>query len=475
MKNTLFWYDLETTGLDSILDRAIQFAGIRTDLNLEIIAEPVNMLSSLSDDILVDPEAILTTGIDIETLQSDGLIEFDFLNRIMTEFMEPQTCVAGYNNLSFDDEFIRQALYRNLFDPYAREWQGGNSRWDVMNLMRMAHALRPQGFSWPIKADGTTSFRLEHLAAANEIGHEQAHDALSDVFATVGVTKKLRQVQPKLFDFFFNLRSKSFVLNQLYPLKKQMIIHVAAHYPASRAHIGVLLPIAAHPVNRNSIICADLLVQPEFLLGLTSAQIQQKLFDDKGEQSSGNRPGLQSLQINRCPAIAPMATLSAARADSLGIDIALCAERQKLLQNSAGLVETVTEVFASQSRDSEVDPDFMLYGGEFFSNQDTSRMEEARGLGPNCTQLSGHFDDGRLDELLFRFKARYFCSELDDDQKLRWHSFKQDRWQQQNRIGDYYQRTQHCLAENKANNALESLIRRLLWQAKQIDLDLLSR
>ncbi|MBT3424992.1 MAG: exodeoxyribonuclease I, partial [Gammaproteobacteria bacterium] len=345
MKDTFFWYDLETTGLDSILDRAIQFAGIRTDLNLELVDEPVNILSALSDDILVDPEAILTTGIDVEALPHDGLLEIDFLNQIMAEFMQPQTCVTGYNNLNFDDEFIRQALYRNLFEPYAREWQGGNSRWDVINLMRMAHALRPEGFSWPKKADGTTSFKLEHLAAANEINHDHAHDALSDVYATIGVTKKLRQVQPKLCEFFFKLRLKPFVLDQLYPLKKQMLIHIATFYPASRAHIGVLLPVAAHPVNRNSIICVDLLGEPEALLGLTSEQLKQRLFAVKDEHDHSIRPALQTLQINRCPAIAPIATLPAAKADSLGIDLALCAERQKILQNSAGLVETITEVY----------------------------------------------------------------------------------------------------------------------------------
>jgi exodeoxyribonuclease I len=470
MKDTLFWYDLETTGLDSILDRAIQFAGIRTDLDLELVAEPVNILSALSDDILVDPEAILTTGIDIEALQRGGLLEIDFLSQVMAEFMQPQTCVTGYNNLNFDDEFIRQALYRNLFEPYAREWQGGNSRWDVINLMRMAHALRPDGFSWPKKADGTTSFKLEHLAAANEISHDHAHDALSDVYATIGVTKKLRQVQPKLCEFFFKLRLKSFVLDQLYPLKKQMLIHIATYYPASRAHIGVLLPVAAHPLNRNSIICVDLLREPETLLGLTSEQLKQRLFAGKDAPADSSRPALQTLQINRCPAIAPIATLPAAKADSLGIDLALCAERQKILQNTAGLVETITEVYTSPAENDLMDPEFMLYGGEFFSGQDVGRMTEARNLRSGCSEMSGSFDDPRLDELLFRFKARNFCSELNDEEKLRWRQFKQDRWLTQNRIGDYQKRTAQSFEESEQDPVIASLIRRLQWQLEQSDI-----
>lgn len=470
MKDTLFWYDLETTGLDSILDRAIQFAGVRTDLNLEIVAEPVNILSTLSEDVLVDPEAIITTGINVDALQHDGLLEVDFLGQILAEFMQPQTCVTGYNNLNFDDEFIRQALYRNLFDPYAREWQSGNSRWDVINLMRMAHALRPDGFSWPKKTDGTTSFKLEHLAVANEVSHDHAHDALSDVVATIGVTKKLRQVQPKLCEFFFKLRLKSFVLDQLYPLKKQMIVHVATYYPASRAHMGVLLPVAAHPVNRNSIICVDLLRDPDSLLGLNTEQLKERLFAGNHDYSKSGRPALQTLQINRCPAIAPIATLSPVKATELGIDLDLCAERQKIFQNTAGLIETITEVYASPSENDSIDPDYRLYGGEFFSSADAGRMTEARNLRSGCAVMSGSFDDERLDELLFRFKARNFTSDLDEQESLRWQEFKRHRWLTRNRIGEYQKRTEQSFVDTKEDPIIGSLIRRLQWQMDQVDI-----
>jgi exodeoxyribonuclease-1 len=51
----------------------------------------------------------------------------------------------------------RYSLYRNFFDPYAREWQGGNSRWDLIDVVRAAYALRPEGIVWPKKTGGSRS------------------------------------------------------------------------------------------------------------------------------------------------------------------------------------------------------------------------------------------------------------------------------------------------------------------------------
>ncbi len=74
----------------------------------------------------------------------------------------PQTCTAGFNNLRFDDEMTRATLYRNFYDPYAREWQGGNSRWDLLDVLRCTWALRPQGINWP-EHEGRVSLSLNIL------------------------------------------------------------------------------------------------------------------------------------------------------------------------------------------------------------------------------------------------------------------------------------------------------------------------
>ena len=144
----------------------------------------------------------------------------------MSSFSKSETCVVGYNNLKFDDEFVRQMFYRNFYNPYAREWRNGNSRWDVIDMFRMAYALRPDGIQWPKDDTGSVTFRLEELTRANDIEHSDAHDAVSDVLATINLTKLLRKIQPKLFEFFYALRKKDRIAKTLNLLDKKPVIHV---------------------------------------------------------------------------------------------------------------------------------------------------------------------------------------------------------------------------------------------------------
>ncbi|MFT7304961.1 MAG: exodeoxyribonuclease-1, partial [Candidatus Azotimanducaceae bacterium] len=224
---SIYWYDFETTGIDSIVDRPLQVAGIRTDHSLfELDESPINVFCRPGNDVVPNPDALLVTGIKMSDVLRDGLPERKFASRLLDQFSRPNTCVAGFNSLRFDDEFTRQLLYRNFHDPYAREWQNGNSRWDVIDVFRAAYALRPDGLNWPKKPDGTQSFRLEDLARANNLPHMDAHDALADVRATIAVARLLKEAQPKLFNFAFGLRDKRAVLQQLYPLGKAPVVHV---------------------------------------------------------------------------------------------------------------------------------------------------------------------------------------------------------------------------------------------------------
>ena len=121
----------------------------------------------------------------------EGMKEAEAFARIAEEMSRPETCTLGWNSLRFDDEFVRHGLFRNFHDPYEREWRGGNSRWDLLDVMRLAHALRPEGIIWPRREDGATSFKLEHLALANDVREGDAHEALSDVYATLGMARRL--------------------------------------------------------------------------------------------------------------------------------------------------------------------------------------------------------------------------------------------------------------------------------------------
>jgi len=470
MQETLYWHDYETTGTDPARDRPIQFAGVRTDLELNIIEESPVLYCRLSNDVLPVPEAALVTGIGPLELARKGEAEGRFIERINTEFSRPGTCVIGYNNLRFDDEFTRHTLYRNFRDPYAREWQGGNSRWDVIDLVRMTYALRPEGIRWPEKENGTPSFRLEDLTAANNISHSEAHDALADVRATIALAALVKKCQPRLFDYLFKLRKKQEVLNQLYPLGKAAVIHVSSMYPARQGCLAVVLPLASHPVNQNGIIVYDLSVAPEPLLELDAEQVRERVFTPQSGLDEGvDRIPLKTIHINRCPAIAPLKTISAENCDRLGIELEKCEMHMKALQNSAGLVEKIQDAIGSAGFVEQTDPDLLLYGGGFFSDQDRQLMDTV--VASSSVELADfrpQFKDERLDEMLFRYRARNFPERLSEEEVGRWDEYRRDLWSGTKRIELYLSHLNEVQSQLTNDKERELLLELQEWAEMQM-------
>jgi exodeoxyribonuclease-1 len=430
MTETLYWYDLETTGIDSILDRPLQFAGVRTDLDLNEIKPPQNFLGRPGTDVLPQPEALLVTGISLVEIQEKGMSERAFTEKVLEQFNQPQSCVVGFNSLRFDDEFTRQMLYRNFHDPYAREWRNGNSRWDVIDLFRAAYALRPEGFNWPKKDNGSPSFKLEDMARANGLAHIDAHDALADVRATIEITKRLRAAQPKLYDFMFRLRGKKAVLQQLYPLGKNPIVHVSSMYPASRGCTALVMPICQHPSNNNGIICFDLSQAPEALISASAAELARLVFTPNDQlEENEQRIALKTIHINRCPFVAPLATLNDECAGRLGIERSQSESRAIQLMGVAGLVEKIQEAYGRNHYADSEDPDFQLYQGGFFSDGDRNTMSELLAVPPEqLGSFEGRFQDDRLDEMLFRFRGRNHPELFNEAELIQWRAFCAEKW-----------------------------------------------
>ncbi len=429
MQGTIFWHDYETTGTDPALDRPVQFAGFRTDLDLNPVGEPVNLLCRPADDTVPQLEAFLVTGILPSRLVQQGLNERDFAEAVHQQLAEPGTIGAGYNSLRFDDEFSRHLFYRNLIDPYAREWQNRNSRWDIIDLCRMACALRPEGIEWP-EVDGVPSFRLEALTAANGIDHGDAHDALADVHATINVARLLKHKVPRLYQYLLDLRAKQRVIDQLYPLGKQPVVHVSSMYPAAEYCLAVVLPLCQHPTNSNGIICFDLSKDPTDLIQLNPVDIRQRLFTPAADLPEDmSRIPLKVIHINRCPAVAPMATLKTADAGRLKLDLDAVQQHQQQLQRASGVVEKLQDVYAEVDYQTSDDPDLQLYGGGFFSGSDREAMESLRHAGPaELKQAEPGFQDPRLPEMLFRYRARNYPSSLSAEEQSLWQRFCQERW-----------------------------------------------
>jgi len=424
---SIFWYDYETTGINPRCDRPLQVAGIRTDFELNEIGEPVNLYCQPSDDILPHPAACMITGITPGRLAEQGLSEADFMTRVHAQLAAPGTCGAGYNTLRFDDEMTRYSLYRNFFDPYAREWQGGNSRWDLIDVVRTAYALRPEGIIWPRDEEGRVTLKLERLTAANGIDHGHAHEALSDVRATIALARLIRDKQPKLYEWLFQLRSKQKVMDQVRLL--QPLVHISGRFSAARSYVGVVLPLAWHPRNRNALIVCDLHLDPQGLLELDAETLRQRLYTRREDLAEGELPvPLKLIHINRCPVVAPLNVLRGEDQQRLQLDMAEYKARALRLSDAQEVWrDKLAAIYASEDFAPSVDPEQQLYDG-FIGDRDRRLCEQVRNAEPlHLGQEQWPFDDERLPELLFRYRARNFPETLNGEEQERWKSFCQQR------------------------------------------------
>lgn len=426
MNSSIFWYDYETTGINPRCDRALQVAGIRTDAELNEIDAPVNLYCQPSDDILPHPAACMITGITPQRLAEQGLGEAEFMTRVHAQLAQAGTCGAGYNTLRFDDEVTRYSLYRNFFDPYAREWQGGNSRWDLIDVVRAAYALRPQGIVWP-QVDGKVSMRLELLTAANGIEHGQAHDALSDVRATIALARLIRDRQPKLYNWLYALRSKQKVMDQVRLL--QPLVHISGRFSAARQYAGVVLPLAWHPRNRNALIVCDLHFDPQPLIEESVEILRKRLYQRREDLADGECPvPLKLLHVNRCPVVAPMSVLAEEDWQRLGMDKSLYHARALRLCDAQALwQDKLAAIYSSDEFSPSADPEQQLYDG-FLGDRDRRLADRVRSLDPE--QLASEtwmFDDPRMAELLFRYRARNFPATLTGEEHEQWLTFCRQR------------------------------------------------
>jgi len=429
---SFFWYDYETFGVDPVRDRPAQFGGIRTDADLNPVDAPLLFYCKPPRDYLPDPESCLLTGITPQKALEQGLPEAEFIERINQAFSVPNTCVVGYNNLRFDDEVTRNTLYRNLLDSYAREYRHGNSRWDLIDLLRLARALRPEGIVWPQDDAGRPSLRLERLTQANGIPHDQAHDALSDVYATLAMARLLRQKQPRLYQYVFDHRSKPAAEQLLATGQFKPLVHASEKFAAERHAIAIIVALAQDPFNPNGRVAYDLSVDPDPLLTLSPAELHQRLYTP----TSGLPPGvarlpLKTIHINKCPVLAPLSTLRPADTERLNLDVARCLHHLERLQQASGLADKIKAILErGEKREGHtvIDPDLMIYSGSFFSQEDKHWLARLKGLPPaELAGLDPPFEDERLPEMLFRYRARNYPDTLTVDERTRWEDYRRKR------------------------------------------------
>ena len=423
---TFYWHDYETFGRVPRRDRPAQFAGIRTDADLNEIGEPLMVYCQPAPDYLPDPESCLLTGILPQHCLERGVPEHEFAAAIERELAQPGTVGVGYNTIRFDDEVTRHLFWRNLIDPYAREWQNGCGRWDLLDVVRCTYALRPEGIEWPKHDDGRPSFKLEHLTAANGLSHEAAHDALSDVRATIALARLIKTAQPRLWDFCLKLRQKAAVLDEIGVGRP--FIHISGMYGPERGYLAIVWPLAPHPTNKNEIIVWDLAEDPSELFTLGAEAIRSRMFVKTEYLPEGTtRLPIKTIHINKSPiVIGNLKTLSPAMAEKWGVDIDRALRHAELAAQKGKLLAGIwPDVFARPPAEQATDVDEDLYGG-FVGNEDRRTLQRLLALSPaeraqRLAERAPSFEDERLDEIVFRYRARNFAGSLSEADRERWH------------------------------------------------------
>ncbi|PHV12843.1 exodeoxyribonuclease I [Chitinimonas sp. BJB300] len=433
---SFFWHDYETFGIRPQRDRPAQFAGIRTDLDLNPIGDPVEWFCQPTNDFLPDPESVLITGITPQMAAQKGVPEAEFVNRLHAELATYGTCGVGYNTLRFDDELSRHLFWRNLIDPYGREWQNGCSRWDLLDCVRATYAFRPEGIVWPEREDGSgvPSFKLEHLTRANGLAHEAAHDALSDVRATIAFARLIKAQQPRLFDFCFKLRKKDAVATEIGPYDGHLFLHVSGMYPATQGCLATVAAIGAHPTNKNEVPLWDLQYDPAELFDLSAEQIRTRLFTRTEDLPEGQtRLPIKTVHLNKSPVVVSnLKVLSAERADALRIDLVNAqANASKLAgllaQHSKTLANKLKQVYSREQNLPTRDVDEALYDG-FLGDGDRRQLDKCRAATPQALAgMALNFTDTRLHEVVFRYRARNWPNSLSEPDQVRWQQHRAER------------------------------------------------
>lgn len=420
-QQSFLFHDYETFGANPAKDKPAQFAGIRTDADFNVCSDPTVIYCQMAPDYLPEPEACLITGITPQIANQNGHCEADFFRIIHQLFSTPGTCILGYNNIRFDDEFTRYGFYRNFLDPYSYSWQHGNSRWDLLDVVRAFYALRPEGIQWVYDEEGKPSFKLERLSVANGIHHENAHDAMADVYATIGIAKCLKQAQPKLMDYLLTHRNKNKLKQLIDIINIKPLVHVSGMFSALQGCVSWIAPMAWHPTNNNAVIVVDLHQDLSPLFDLNTEELRERLYTSKADLGDELRVPVKLVHINKCPILAPAASLTDERAQSLGLNRDLVMQNLQRLRQHPEVREKLVGIFGDEYIPPAIqEPEQMLYQG-FFSEADRATIELINQAQPE--QLAGvkyQFQDPRLPTLLFRYRARNYPQTLSSREQEQW-------------------------------------------------------
>jgi exodeoxyribonuclease I len=467
---TFYFFDLETSGFSPREDRIMQFAGQRTDMELTPLGKPDDFLVKISRDVLPQPDAVLVHGITPQKTLAEGISEAELANYLTSQVFNKDTIAVGYNNIRFDNDFIRFMFWRNFTDAYEWCWKNGCSTWDLLDAVRMTRALRPEGIKWPFSGDGKPSNKLELLSAINGLDHADAHDALSDVLASLAVAGLLKQNQPKLFDYLLGLRDKKKVAPLVAAGKP--LVYTSGRY-SSEFNKTTVAVMVAQKDDKSGALMYDLRIDPDEFAGLSAAELAAK-WAARGEDVPYFP--VKTLSYNRCPALAPIEVLEKGDGyERLGLHKQIVKDHLKKLQRAEGfgekLLKSLEIMWPKRQAAMVADPqkvDGQLYEG-FVRDEDKTKMTALRSAKPDeIAKLGLKFKDERLNILLTLYKARNYPKLLDAKEMEVWEDFRRRKLQAGGGAIRYFTRLEELAATPGLSGERKYLLDELNLYAQSI-------
>lgn len=471
MPQTFFFYDLETSGLDPRNDRIMQFAGIRTDTEFNQIGEPHNILIKLNDDTLPSPDALMVTGITPQSTQADGLTEAEFAQFLYDDIFTPDTVTIGFNNIRFDDEFVRTLFWRTFRDPYEWCWKDGRSRWDMLDVIRITRALRPDGIVWPV-VDGKATNRLELLTKENGIDHLKAHDALSDVEALIAVAKLIKEKQPQLYGYLFEMRDKKKIQQLVNLDDKKPFVYTSGRYDSEHDKTTVAFPLTTG--KNGNIVVYDLRYNPADFIDLDQKELQKKMFATWEERQVEGflKLPVKELQYNRAPAVAPLGVLEQGDGwNRIHLNATDIEKHKKALLAAPHFAENIRSLFENRPEfKKQPDPETRLYDS-FLNDRDRLRVETVRNTNEReLADFHPDFTDDRLTPLLLHYKARNYPSTLSEDESRDWEKWRSERITR--RLPEFMKSLQRVAASTSDESKIFILQELQLWAESVLPVDM---
>ncbi len=475
MNPNFFFYDLETSGFNPREARIMQFAGLRTNMELEPIGEPFDYLIKMTEDILPDPDAVLLTGITPQKTIAEGLSEVEFLKIFHEQIALAGTIFVGYNSIRFDDEFLRYLHYRNFYDPYEWHWRDKRSKWDILDALRMMRALRPEGMNWPVDSKGKPTNRLELLASLNNLVHDNAHEALSDVKASLALAQLFCKLQPKLFGFLLKARDKNEVAKIV--LADAPFVYTSGKYASEYEKTTVAGVVTENPKRDGKILVFDLRCDPTEFVDFTPEELVEAWRWRKDD--SGIRLPVKTLRFNRAPAVAPLSVLDELSEKRINLTKSLALDhfeklqtvKSRLAPKILAALEIMDKRQQTQLLGDESEVDAQLYDG-FFEESDKNLMSVVRSAsGQELTTLGANFKDNRLNTLLPLYKARSYPRTISDQDRNSWERFRERRLLgggNQSRMSRYFARISELEAKDNLTKEQSYLLQELQLYAQSI-------